>query len=186
MRLIMLIRITSLITALFLMIAPAHASFISTIPIKPTTESKVWEVPNHSESNIYSSVEQWAVDIASSGNARVSYKDKDIKTLILKGTFDLPRDRGLFSAQSFTNVVHYMLKVEAKNNKYRTTLTMVKQTLVNDESECEETYKSGNDCGDTANFTDDEKIKQTNKLLNELVTKLNTYITNNSTTADNW
>ncbi len=182
----MLIRIISLITVLFLITAPAHASFISTIPIKPTTVIKVWEVHNHTESNIYSSAEQWAVDIASSGNAHVSYKDKDIKTLILKGTFALPRDRSFFSAQNFTNVVHYMLKVEAKNNKYRTTLTMVKQTLVSDESECEEVYKSGVDCGDAANFTNEENIKKTNKLLNELVTKLHTYISNNKAATDNW
>ncbi len=137
-------------------------------PIEKKEITRVIEVPNQTQSELFSKSRQWFSETFVSGESVVDYEDKEVGTIIGNGRSSIGRDSmGLIEFR-----IQYKLRVDTKDGKVRVAADIEKHTNTDSTS----TYQ--------VNHTNPRRVAMTEAHINALLVSLEQYLTNQSQASD--
>lgn len=86
------------------------------------TFNKVFEVPGFSKDRIFDGTKIWIAENFRSAKAVLEYENKEAGTIIGNGVTQLPCT-GLACVSSSDRKIHFTMRVDIKENKFKTTFT---------------------------------------------------------------
>mgnify|MGYP000420393192 CR=1 FL=1 len=96
----------------------------ATKPFSPVESSSVVEVSGLSQQELFDKTRQWFSQYFVSGKSVVDYENRELGTIIGNGVSEIGRD----PFGMITYSIHYNIKIETKDGKFRATTKISKHT----------------------------------------------------------
>lgn len=135
---------------------------------EPVEVTKIVNIPNHTQSNIYNKTRQWFSQYFVSGKSVVDYEDKETGTIIGNAIASNGTDPLGLIKYDF----EYNIRIDTKDNKFRAMTTIVKHT----NTDSTRTY-------DAVAITK-ERQADAEKKVSDIVNKIKSYVIDNETNAN--
>ncbi|PSW82252.1 DUF4468 domain-containing protein [Photobacterium angustum] len=135
---------------------------------EPVEVTKIVNIPNHTQSNIYNKTRQWFSQYFVSGKSVVDYEDKETGTIIGNAIASNGTDPSGLIKYDF----EYNIRIDTKDNKFRAMTTIVKHT----NTDYTRTY-------DAVAITK-ERQADAEKKVSDIVNQIKSYVIDNETNAN--